>query len=243
VDFDLNSANLLNLARLGLVPVFLLLAYARKGWWFAGVWVTSELCSIIANVAGRGQESEILDIGGDLAAYVAVLISLFILLRNVVNTLSDGFWEYTRMGWSFMGVSVFAQLMAFRGSQRSGDNSYYIFNLLEERYETISYVTLLLGLFFLWRGVKLALNSSTPIRITFWTTAGERPRLETAFQGRDKARVLDRCGEPDEETVNWLYYQHLTFREPNERATTRPVRFLLSGDNVIHIEVGAVNPD
>ena len=177
MDFDLNSANLLNLARLGLVPVFFLLAYARKGWWFVGVWVASEICGLISYFAGRGvapsKLEESLEAVSDLAAYIAVPLSIFLLLRGWMNSYED----------------------------------------------------------------------AAPIRITFWTTTGERPRLEMSFQGREKSRVLERCGEPDEETADWLYYQHLTFREPNERATTRPVRFLLSGDNVIHIEVGAVNPD
>lgn len=176
MEFDLNSANLLNLARLGLVPIFLLLAYARKGWWFGGAWAVSEICGVLANVIGRNRApaklEESLDAVGDLAAYIAVP----------------------------------------------------------------------LGIFLLWRGWMNSYEDAAPMRITFWTTTGERPRLDQAFQGRDKARVLDRCGEPDEETADSLFYHHLTFREPNERATTRPVRFLLSGDNVIHIEVGEENP-
>jgi len=105
-----------------------------------------------------------------------------------------------------------------------------------------AYIVIPISVLILWRGWMQSDEETAPIRITFWTTTGDRPRLETAFQGRDKARVLERCGEPDEANADTLFYRHLTFREPGERATTRSVRFVLSGDTVIHIEVGEETP-
>jgi len=196
VDLDLNSANLLTLARLGLVPCCLIAAYAQRGWWFAGFSILSEIFNQIYALLAHKIKPAVF--GYDIKA------------KEIIELKPAGTIWGARLDY-------FADFA--------------------------SYIFIPIAGFILWRGWMNSYENATPVRITFWTTTGERPRLETAFQGRDKARVLERCGEPDEETADSLYYHHLIFREPNERATTRPVRFLLSGDNVIHIEVGEENPN